>query len=192
MTKAPIPKAEALKIVRGRSREISEIELKNKSLSIIERLTESDDFFCADKIFMYFSSFPEIVNTKYLIDFAGGCGKSVFLPNTGPSEKSRGFQFTTFNELVNDTDGFYVPKIGIEEDLSDIDLIIVPCVAVSLFGQFVGFGKTNYNIILRNNFAAKYVLAFEFRIFQRIEYERKDLLIDKIITERRIINTREN
>ena len=192
MTKTPIPKTEALKIVRGRSREYSAVELKNKSISIIERLTGSDDFIYADKIFVYCSNLPELVNTKYLIEFARGCGKAVFLPKPGPSKIMRRFQFTSFDELIKDTDGFYAPRIGIEEDLSDIDLIIVPCAAISLFGQSVVRGIADYNMILRNNFSVKYALAFEFQIFSRIEYERQDFLIDKIITERRIINTREN
>ena len=87
MIKAPIPKAEAVKIIRRRYKEISGTELKNKSVSIINKLIETGDFLQADKIF---------------------------------------------------------------------------------------------------------ALAFEFQLFHRIEFGRKDILIDKIITERRIINTREN
>lgn len=192
MIKTPIPKFEALKIVKGRRKEISAFELKNKTSSIIERLANADDFIYADKIFMYLSTIPEIVDTRTLIEYALGCGKSVFLPKQESSGKLRRFQLSSFDELVIDSDGFYAPRLGIEEDLSDIDLIIVPCAAVSLFGQLVGYGKVNYNMILRNNFSVKYVLAFEFQIFHRIEYERRDLLIDRIISERRIINTREN
>ncbi len=190
--KAPIPKAEARKIVRERSAEFTEIDLKNRSASIIERLIDSDDFNYADRIFTYYSVSHNIVNTKLLISTALGHGKSVFLPkkrNTG-SVPGR-FQFTDYNELVlNDLD-FFEPKIGIEEDLGDIDLIIVPCEAVSLLGERIGFEKMNYNLLLRNSFAPKIVLAFEFQIFNRIEYERRDIRIDRIITERRIINTRE-
>lgn len=192
MTKTPIPRNEALKIVRGRSKEFSAFEIKKKTSSVIERLIDADDFIYADKIFMYLSTIPEIVNTHKLIEYALGCGKSVFLPKPDPSGNLSRFQFSTFEELVKDKDGFYAPRLGIEEDLSDIDLIIVPCVAVSLFGQLLGCGKVNYNMILRNNFSVKYALAFEFQIFHRIEYERRDLLIDRIITEKRIINTREN
>jgi 5-formyltetrahydrofolate cyclo-ligase len=48
----------------------------------------------------------------------------------------------------------------------------------------------NYNLLLRNSFALKIVLAFEFQILNRIEYGRQDIRIDRIITERRIIDTR--
>lgn len=192
MTKAPIPRAEVVKLIRGRYKEISGTELKNKSVSIINKLIETDDYLQADKIFLYLSFLPELVNTRHLIDFAGGCGKSVFLLRPDASEKMRRFQFTSYDDLIKDIYGFYIPKFGIEEDLSDIDLIIVPCAAVSLFGQLVGYGNLNYYVNLRNSFAVKYALAFEFQLFHRIEFGRKDILIDKIITERRIINTREN
>jgi len=190
--KAPIPKAEARKIVRERSAEFTKIDLKNRSASIIERLIASDDFNYADKIFTYYSVSDKIVNTKLLISTAQGHGKSVFLPKTRNTGAAPGrFQFTDYNELIKNNLDFLEPKIGIEEDLSDIDLIIVPCEAVSLLGERIGFEKMNYNLLLRNSFAPKIVLAFEFQIFNRIEYERRDIRIDRIITERRIINTRE-
>ena len=190
--KAPIPKAEARKIVRERMAEFTAIDLKKRSASITERLKDSDDFYYADKIFTYYSVSYNIVNTKSLINTAQGHGKSVFLPkkrNTGVLPGR--FQFTDYDELVKNDLDFLEPKIGIEEDLSDIDLIIIPCEAVSLLGERVGFEKLNYDLLLRNAFAPKIVLAFEFQIFNRIEYERRDVRIDKIITERRIISTRE-
>lgn len=190
--KAPIPKAEARKIVQERSGELTETELKNKSALIIERLADSDSFNYADKIFTYLSVSHKIVNTKSLIDIAQGRGKSVFLPKKGRSGSIPGrSQFIGFNKLIQNDLGFLEPGIGIEEDLSDIDLIILPCQAVSLLGERIGFEKMNYNSLLRNSFTLKVVLAFEFQIFNRIEYEPQDIRIDRIITERRIINTRE-
>ena len=190
--KAPIPKAEARKIVRERAVEYSVTDLKKRSDLITERLINSDDFYYADKIFTYFSVSENIVNTKSLINIAQGQGKSVFLPKKRKTGTLPGrFQFTEFNELVKNDLDLLEPKIGIEEDLSDIDLIIIPGEAVSLLGERVGFEKMNYNLLLRDSFAPKIVLAFEFQIFNRIEYERKDIRIDRVITERRIINTRE-
>lgn len=190
--KAPVPKAEARKIVRERAAEFTETDLKNKSASITERFINSDDFNYADKIYTYYTLSKNIVSTKSLINTAQGQGKSVFLPkkrNTGVFPGR--FQFTDYHDLVKNDLDFLEPKIGIAEDLSDIDLIIIPCEAVSILGERIGFEKMNYNLLLRNSFAPKIVLAFEFQIFYKIEYERRDIRIDRIITERRIINTRE-
>ncbi len=190
--KAPIPKAEARRIVRGRIGEMTETELRHKSDSVIERLLDTDDYNFADKIFAYYSVSGNIVNTKSLINTAQGQGKSVFLPKQHEGYMPGRFQFTAYDELVKNDLDFLEPKIGIEEDLSDIDLIILPCLAASLLGERIGFEDLYHNPLLRTSFAPKIVLAFEFQVFNRIEYERQDVRIDRIITERRIINTREN
>lgn len=190
--KAPIPKAEARKTARERFNELTETERKNKSALIIERLVDSDDFNYAKKIFAYLSVSDTIVNTKPLIDIALGRGKSVFLPKKNrPGALPGRFQFTDYDKLIRNDLGFLEPQIGIQEDLSDIDLVILPCEAVSLLGERIGFERMNYNLLLKNSFVPKIVLAFDFQIFNRIEYERQDIRIDRIITERRTIFTRE-
>jgi 5-formyltetrahydrofolate cyclo-ligase len=192
-TKQPIPKAEAKRIVIERSRDITEAELNNKSAVIIDKFTGLDDFIFAQKILLYFSSLKELVNTKSLINRAIGQGKSVFLSKLNLSgNKFRRFQFTSFEDLVKREAGFFEPKFGIEEDLSDIDLIIVPSLAVSLTGQRIGFDFDGYNSVLKKSFVPKVALAFEFQLLHKIEFERKDIFVDRIVTERQIINTREN
>ncbi len=188
--KTPIPKLEARKIVQDRAAEFSIINLQNKSDSIIDRLTNSDDFNYASKIFAYYSTSGLIVNTRGLINTAQGQSKSVFLPKYKHNGIPGRFQFTAYDKLINNDLEFLEPRFGIEEDLSDIDLIIVPSIAVSLLGERIGFDRMNYNALLRNSFAPKIVLAYEFQVFNKIEYERRDIRIDRIITERRIINIR--
>ena len=189
-SKAPITKLEARKMVNERASEFSSIILQNKSDLIIERLTDSDQFNYASKIHAYYSTSGIIVNTRELINTAQDQGKSVFLPKYNHIGIPGRFQFTAYNELIENDLEFLEPRFGIEEDLSDIDLIIVPAIAVSLLGERIGFDRMNYNALLRNSFAPKVVLAYEFQVFNKIEYERRDIRIDKIITERRIINIR--
>lgn len=185
------PKAEARKIVLNRMREISPREALSKSEKIKDFLSNTDDFIYAEKIFTYVSNNPAEVDTRKIITLADGRGKSIFLPKLHKSTKSfRRFQFTSFNELIPNEEGFLEPRIGIEENNSDIDLILIPCIAVSMLGQRVGFGGGYYDILLRKSHAPKYVLAFEFQLFKEIELDRHDIRVDKIITERRIIDTR--
>ncbi|MGE5680795.1 MAG: 5-formyltetrahydrofolate cyclo-ligase, partial [Bacillota bacterium] len=51
-------------------------------------------------------------------------------------------------------------------------------------------GGGHYDRLLKKAYAPKYVLAFEFQIFDNIETDLHDVRVDKIITERRVINTR--
>ncbi len=188
--KAPLPKLEARRIVQDRASEFSQINLQKKSALIIDRLIDSDDYNYASKIYVYYSTSELLVNTKDLINTAQGHGKSVFLPRHKRNGIPDRFQFTGYKELIKNEMEFLEPRFGIEEDLSDIDLIIVPAFAVSLKGIRIGFDRMNYNALLKNSFAPKIVLAYEFQVLNKIEYERQDIRIDKIITERRIIQTR--
>jgi 5-formyltetrahydrofolate cyclo-ligase len=189
--KTRTPKSEARKIVMNRMKEITIKEASSKSGRIMDFLSNTDDFIHADKIFAYVSSNPAEPDTRKIITLADGWGKSVFIPKLHkPSGSFRRFQFTSFSELIPNEEGFLEPVIGIEEDNSDIDLILVSCVAVSMLGQRVGYGGGYYDNMLKKSHAPKYVLAFEFQLFKEIEMDRHDIRIDRIITERRIIDTR--
>jgi 5-formyltetrahydrofolate cyclo-ligase len=93
--------------------------------------------------------------------------------------------------LIKNSEGYLEPHVGIDEDLSDIDLVIVPALAISIHGQRVGYGGGYYDKLLRKTFATKITLAFEFQLFDYIESNFHDTRVDKIVTERRVINTRE-
>ena len=190
--KPPIPKSDARKTVLERRKELSEGEIKDKSNRIYERLIEVDDFVYAKKILTYISSHYGEVDTRKFINFAEGCNKSIFLPKFYSKQKKiRRFHFTDWRDLVKNEEGFLEPKIGFDDDMSDIDMIIAPCVAVSIAGQRVGHGGGYYDNLLRKSHAPKYVLAFEFQLFNEIERNYHDIRVDKIITERRIIDTYE-
>jgi 5-formyltetrahydrofolate cyclo-ligase len=189
--KTPIPKSEVRKLIEKRQREIRRSEIIDKSLKICDRLTQADDFVYANNLFIYISKYPFEVDTKKIIETAEGWGKSVFIPKFNPHTKAfRRAQFTSWEDLVLNEDGFLEPKIGIDDDMVDIDLVLVPCVAVSILGQRVGAGGGFYDALLRKTHAPKYALAFEFQVFTALEYEMHDIRIDRIVTERRIIDTR--
>ena len=192
MTKPPIPKHNARKLVLERRKELPEGEIREKSSRIFERLIEVDDFVYAKKILIYVSSHHGEVDTRKFINYAVGCNKSIFLPKFYSKQKKiRRFHFTEWRDLVKNKEGFLEPKIGFDDDMSDIDLIITPCVAVSMSGQRVGHGGGYYDNLLRKTYAPKYVLAFELQIFNEIERNYHDIRIDKIITERRVIDAYE-
>ena len=191
-TKPPIPKTDARKLVLERRKELTRGEIHDKSNRIFERLIEVDDFVYAEKILAYVSSQQGEVDTKNFINYAVGCNKSIFLPKFySRLKKNKTFQFTDWDDLVINEEGFKEPKIGFDDDMSDIDMIIIPCVAVSMTGQRVGHGGGYYDDFLRKTYAPKYVLAFKFQIFNEIERQYHDIRIDKIITERRIIDSHE-
>jgi len=189
--KTLIPKSEARRLVIERRGELSEFDVNARSNLIIEKLLTLDDFIYAQNIFAYINARHGEVQTRQLIDIMDGRGKSIILPKLNRKSKTfHRFHFMGWDSLIKNNEGYYEPKLGIDEDLSDIDLILLPAVAVSIKGQRVGNGGGYYDKLLRNTRAPKYVLAFEFQIFDYIESTNQDIRVDKIITERRVIDTR--
>jgi len=179
--------------VVGRRNEVGENELRRKSQRIIERLFSTDEYRFAKTVHCYIASRPGEVDTRILIDYMYDQGKSVVLPKLNKKTKSfRRFNFMGWDSIVKNSEGYWEPKLGMDDDLCDVDLVIVPALAVSTRGFRIGYGGGYYDKLLRTTFAPKFVLAFEFQLFEHIETTNKDPRVDKIITERRIINTRED
>ncbi|MGE5400974.1 MAG: 5-formyltetrahydrofolate cyclo-ligase [Ignavibacteriales bacterium] len=187
-----IPKSEARKTVLEKRKNITPAEVNLRTDKIIQRLAILDDFVYAKKIHLYISNRSGEVDTRRIINFALGWRKQIILPKFNKETRTfRRFQFTGWDELVKNQDGYLEPRMSADEDLSDIDLIFVPAVAISKLGQRVGQGGGHYDRLLRNTFAPKYVVAFEFQVFDNIETDIHDIRVDKIITELRTINTRD-
>ncbi len=190
--KTLIPKSEVRKLVVQRKSELSDYEIKSKTDKIIERLAQQDDFVHAKTVYCYISGRSGEVNTRKLIDYIEGWGKSIIIPKLNKAaRKFHRFQFMGWDDIIRNSEGYYEPRVGLDEDTSDIDLMITPALAVSEVGQRVGYGGGYYDKLLRKTYAPKYVLAFEFQVFANIETDIHDVRIDKIITERRAIDTRE-
>ena len=191
--KTLIPKLEARKQSVQRKSELSPEEIRKKTNIIIERFTATDDFIQAKIIHCYISSRPGEIETRKLIDIMEGCGKAIIIPKMNRISRSlQRFYFTGWENVVKNSEGYLEPNVGIDEENNDVDLFIVPALAVSLLGQRVGYGGGYYDKLLKNTYAPKIVLAMELQIFDSIENTSLDVRIDKIVTERRVINTRES
>lgn len=189
--KTLVSKSEVRRSVVERRKEITHVDIRNKTKLIVERLVALDEYIFAKKVHSYISTKTGEFDTRYLIDYMSSGGKPVVIPKL--NRQSKIFQHASFkgwDELVKNPDGYFEPVVGFDDDLSDIDLIIVPAMAVSILGQRVGYGGGFYDQLLRNIRAIKIVPAFEFQVFDNIETDAHDIRVDKIITERRIINTR--
>ncbi len=187
--KTVIPKGEARKIVLQRRKEISEAEIKRKTAKVIERLKNLDDFINAKTVHCYVASREGEVDTRQLINLMREMNKAIVIPKLNPLSKTftRGC-FTGWDEMITNEEGYLEPAFGVNDNLDDIDLVIVPAVAVSIHGQRIGYGGGYYDKLLRDLFVPKYVLAFEFQIFDYIESTPSDTRVDKIITELRVID----
>lgn len=72
--------------------------------------------------------------------------------------------------------------------VATLDLIVVPGVAFDLQGGRLGYGKGFYDRALHRRGGGRLVgLCFEFQLVDQLPTETHDILMDLVITERRIV-----
>jgi 5-formyltetrahydrofolate cyclo-ligase len=170
---------------------MSPSEVATKSMLIKSRLSQLDVFHDAQTILFYLS-YDNEVNTHDLVKSDLSSGKTVVVPKTDIKKKKIILsKLDSWDDLKEGSYHILEPKKEKihEIDFHDIDIIIVPGVAFDLKGNRLGHGKGYYDKLL---FTAKdklkIGLAFENQIVDQIPTEKHDVLMDKIVTEKRIIS----
>ena len=163
------------------------------SLSLIESDEKSDEIFLnlqnliknfKEKIYFVYLSFSSEAKTQKIIDYLLECGKKVFVPKVEQSEmvaieinKNSKFQKSKF--------GIFEP-IGKSEEIDNF-VAIIPCLAVSLNGERLGYGGGYYDKFLKNKTAKKVAICFDNQIVDFIKTESFDINMDYIVSNKRII-----
>jgi len=159
-----------------------------KSNFILKNLFKIDMMQKAQKIGIYFSIDNE-VSTKKIIKYLLSQKKEIFLPkingNNLEFKKIEGFK-----DIKKGKFKIQEPKINCQKiELKDLDLLIVPCVAVDEKGNRIGRGGGFYDKAI-NNKINTICLAYEFQVLNKICADKYDKKVDIIITEKRIINAK--
>lgn len=184
-----IPKKKALEEVYERRNLLSQKEVIRKSNKVGEKFFQLDEVKNSLNILFYASENKGEIYTKKMIDTLIGMGKVVSLPRTNKIRNSfvrgafLGWDKTTINE-----EGYIESTVSVDANFDDIDLIVVPAVAVAMNGKRIGYGNPYYVNLISKTLAPRIILAFEFQLFPEIETTGNDFSVDKIVTERRIIN----
>jgi len=74
-------------------------------------------------------------------------------------------------------------------DSSKVEVAIIPGVAFDRRGVRLGYGKGVYDRLLSKSNALKIGLAYDFQVVDEIEKEEHDLLMDLIVTDKRVIRS---
>lgn len=143
---------------------------------------------------MSYMDFKGEVSTKELNQKLIEMGKTVLVPKVS-EDKSRIISMALTENLEKGNFGILEP-LG-EEFTGKIDFIIVPGVVFNSRGDRIGFGKGYYDKffadrtekIKTENFL-KVSLAYDMQIDESFHGEEHDEKIDVIITEKRVIDTR--
>lgn len=169
---------------------LSKNEVLEKSNKIKDRLFKMKEFKEAPTILFYISYDNEVFTHDMIKDIIKN-KKNVVVPVTDKKNKILILsQLKNWNDLEPGEYNILEPKKEKIKEISvdKIDLIIVPGVGFDHHGHRIGHGKGYYDNLLKNCIVPTIGLAFEFQIIKNIPIERHDENIDKIVTEKRLID----
>ncbi|HEC81995.1 MAG TPA: 5-formyltetrahydrofolate cyclo-ligase [Thermoplasmatales archaeon] len=140
---------------------------------------------------MFYVSYDNEVYTHDMIKKALKEGKKVVVPFSDTKHNNiTPIQIKDFEELKRGAYGilepFYQHELVVSENV--IDLVVVPGVAFDTKGHRIGHGLGYYDEFLKTVTACKTGFAFEFQVLSEIPCEEHDVRMDKIVTEKRIID----
>ncbi len=138
---------------------------------------------------MFYSAIDNEVQTDFMIKESIKKGKKVVLPQATSTmliprivlKYPSGLSPKSFGILEPDEKCPSVPK-------KDIDLVVVPGVAFSKGCMRLGYGKGYYDRFLNDYGGRKIGLAFWEQIVEELPYDTHDVSLDKVITDKIIIN----
>ena len=186
-------------------------EKKIKETAIRKRLFALKEFKDAGSI-LFYASFRSEVDTMISIKNALKLNRRVILPVVDSKKKELHlYEIKDISELADGYAGIPEPSVtrGRKINLADIDVAIVPGAGFDVKGNRIGYGAGYYDKLLSGTRAQGagvskkkltpdpqspppflIALAFEEQIVPSIPDERHDVKMDKIITEKRIIDCR--
>lgn len=167
-------------------------EVDEHSRIICQKLKTIPQYRQAETIFCYINTKNE-VKTRDFIEREIKEGKSIYLPSSDRNSSKLEFYrvFDLDKDLQTGNYGIFEPVRKRERRISEkeAELVIVPGVAFDMNLNRIGYGKGYYDIFLSDvsENAFKVGFAYDFQIIDNIPVEKKDIRMDMIITEKRII-----
>lgn len=158
---------------------------KRASEDICKQVTESSEFQQSEKVFLFAGAFGE-PDTSEIISYALKRGKTVALPLCFKGGIMEARIITSMNELEPGMFGIMEPpKDSKVMEPSDIEFVLMPCVAASLAGERLGHGMGYYDRFLEGSAAYKLMVCPDLFLQEEIPVEEFDLKADCVITNRK-------
>lgn len=181
------------KLLKKRDRIGSAIREEKEAL-IIKKFFRVSEFKKAKSV-LFYASFRSEVETLSCLQTVIKRGKRVALPKVDKKYRClRIYEIKDVSELVSGHIGIPEPGVlrGREIDLKNFDLVVVPGVGFDIHGNRIGYGAGYYDKLLSGlkKHITTIALAFEEQIVPNVPNEGHDVKIDKIVTEKRVINCR--
>ena len=176
-----------------------EIRAKLESLSPQKRKSDSEKlcailkgqtFFQSAALVLFFAPLPIEADLWPLLEESFATGKIVALPRFNPAGQSyiacriQNLQ----DEIISGQFSIREPRTNcVEIPSREIDLVLVPGIALDLQGRRLGRGKGFYDRLLAEIRGVKCGIAFDEQIVEKIPAEPHDIRMDFILTPTRCV-----
>lgn len=191
MTTGKIKKTIRQEVLRRRDA-ISKNVKKEKDIVIMQRIIQLPEFINAKTIFFY-TSFRSEVDTMDMIKVSLNTGKLIVLPKVDKeNNRLKLYEIKNMNELARGYMWILEPFVSEDRlrDLDDIDFIIIPGAAFDIYGNRLGYGAGFYDMLLSKMKKKIPIVApaYEEQIVEKIPAEPHDIKVDKIVTDKKVID----
>lgn len=166
--------------------------LAERSASIVARLSQLPEYLSARSVALFWPLSRE-VDLRALDALCRAAEKLVYYPVMDPIPNgfSTGFALSTgANQLAPRTERFFEPPAGAPRaKRGDIELIVVPALAVGANGHRLGYGRGFYDVTLPDFRppAKSVVVAFEFQLLSEVPQLDHDVASDYVVTDSRTL-----
>lgn len=163
-----------------------------RSQRICEHVLASPEYASARSIALFAPQALE-VDVSPLDAGARAAGKIVYYPfmEPTPSGFTTGFRrVDALGELVDRGRKFLEPPLGLPQaERGDIDLVIVPALAVAASGHRLGYGSGYYDATLPDVCppGVAMAVAFEFQLLAELPITDNDVAVQTIVTDQRAL-----
>jgi len=165
---------------------ISEEEWASKSSAICSKLGAIEQLRLAQTVHAFWPIHAKReVNICPLLAALVSEGKEVLLPIMDGSTLKYG-RFESESDLTLVSFGVFEPREMKVFSPEEIDVVLVPALAVDSSGNRIGYGKGFYDRFLSKCNALKIVPLFENQVIDGIPYQVHDVPFDIFVTEQRI------
>lgn len=171
--------------------QLPEAEALQKSKLVLTQLENLPEYRNAGLVHTYVSSKPNEVDTIMLIARSFARGKRIAIPVI-TDKKERKLDTSELMNIGDLTEGPFdikEPKVFSPVPLEEVDIFIVPAIAVDKMGNRIGWGFGYYDGFLRPQQKPIVALAYKFQIVDTIEASDSDVKVDYVVTEDMIIKT---
>lgn len=177
-------------------RDLIPVEVRReKDKRIYKNLTGLREYRSAASV-MLFASFRSEVNTFSIIREALKDGKAVSLPRVAINRgEIKTYRIRSLEELEEGYMGIQEPPADREREVpaEEVNLILIPGVAFDARGGRLGYGGGYYDRLTGRMTARPglIALAFEEQVIDEVPVASHDIRVNRIVTDKRVIQCRE-